>query len=447
MATTTKTVTENYESTHKATWTINYTRNDIQVTGATFKLKPLAISVKYVASGKNRGSFETDYDAIYNGNTIGIFRAVYPSDYMVTGNTYSVPSTNSLSDTFTTSNWFNSSNKTQRSVTISYQSNDIYLASWRYATDDWYNGWDTTTQGNIGSAYITLDAPPSVTIGTPTYSNPQYAGLGTYSVPLTTLSAQYGGDITKVTLTVGSDSTVQTYSSQTVSSQTISVTPSVAGDFTPTLKVEDSRGQVTTRTLSDITVNGYSAPSLNFDVFRTNSSGVRDDEGAYGLIRSTITFTDVIATITQPGVTINGTTTNNVTWYSAYNSSTGVSSAISDWTTISSGDTIFGLVNGSFSTANSYVIGVTVTDSEGESSQEVTQTLSTAFYTIDFQAGGKEIAFGAPANDNVSTYPNGLLKCQMELRLALDTTASPGTIDGDIYAAITVLGWDSDVIV
>lgn len=29
----------------------------------------------------------------------------------------------------------------------------------------------------------------------------------------------------------------------------------------------------------------------------------------------------------------------------------------------------------------------------------------------------------------------------------LDTTASPGTTDGDLYAAIVALGWQSDVIV
>lgn len=36
------------------------------------------------------------------------------------------------------------------------------------------------------------------------------------------------------------------------------------------------------------------------------------------------------------------------------------------------------------------------------------------FYTIDFQAGGKEIAVGAPANDDTSNHPNGLFKCVMD---------------------------------
>lgn len=31
-------------------------------------------------------------------------------------------------------------------------------------------------------------------------------------------------------------------------------------------------------------------------------------------------------------------------------------------------------------------------------------------------------------------------------RFALDETAAPGTVDGDLYAAIVALGWDSEVI-
>lgn len=31
-------------------------------------------------------------------------------------------------------------------------------------------------------------------------------------------------------------------------------------------------------------------------------------------------------------------------------------------------------------------------------------------------------------------------------KITLDTTAAPGTIDGDLYAAIVALGWENDVI-
>lgn len=33
-----------------------------------------------------------------------------------------------------------------------------------------------------------------------------------------------------------------------------------------------------------------------------------------------------------------------------------------------------------------------------------------------------------------------------EGRISLDTAAAPGTTDGDLYAAIVALGWQSDVI-
>ena len=40
--------------------------------------------------------------------------------------------------------------------------------------------------------------------------------------------------------------------------------------------------------------------------------------------------------------------------------------------------------------------------------------------------------------ENVDDLLEGLIN--------LDTTASPGTTDGDLYAAIVALGWDSHVI-
>lgn len=42
---------------------------------------------------------------------------------------------------------------------------------------------------------------------------------------------------------------------------------------------------------------------------------------------------------------------------------------------------------------------------------------------------------------------NGDLSLTNNLKLGFDTTAASGTTDGDLYAAITALGWQSDVIV
>ena len=59
------------------------------------------------------------------------------------------------------------------------------------------------------------------------------------------------------------------------------------------------------------------------------------------------------------------------------------------------------------------------TDTAQGSSTPITQILSTAYYTIDFKAGGKEIAFGSPANDDLTDIDGkdcsdiGLFKCEM----------------------------------
>lgn len=41
---------------------------------------------------------------------------------------------------------------------------------------------------------------------------------------------------------------------------------------------------------------------------------------------------------------------------------------------------------------------------------------------------------------------NGDLSLTNNLKLGLDTTAASGTTDGDLYAAIVALGWQSEVI-
>lgn len=59
-------------------------------------------------------------------------------------------------------------------------------------------------------------------------------------------------------------------------------------------------------------------------------------------------------------------------------------------------------------------LSVIAEDSYGKSAPK-SITIPIPFYTIDFQAGGKEVAIGAPANDDTSNHPNGLFKCGMDL--------------------------------
>ena len=59
-------------------------------------------------------------------------------------------------------------------------------------------------------------------------------------------------------------------------------------------------------------------------------------------------------------------------------------------------------------------LSVIAEDSYGKSAPK-SITIPIPFYTIDFQAGGKEVAVGSPANDDTSNRPYGLFKCGMDL--------------------------------
>lgn len=503
MGTLSKSLTENYES-KLSTWTFTASCNDVSVTGSTFSVPLPTVTAKYVYSGKNV-AYVTDFH---------IYPVVGSSSYSSNWSNFTYgggdlalnPWASNASKTLsrtgggtvlsdrTTSSFFKASNKTERTITLTYICNLISADSAIKSSDGYiymgndgqlrYPDYGATGSFTATTANITLNVPPTVMYDTPVYSTPHYAGLGAYSVTVTSAEAQYGGDIQTITLTVGSDSVTQNYSTATVTNQTLAITPSIAGTFTPTLEVTDSRGQVTTVNLEQITVNAYTAPSISFDLQRTNGSGIPNAEGEHGLVTASISYTDAIADLTPPTVAVrdeNGNlVTSSATWYETWDATNGVSDAV-NWTDYNpqSPATLYAVVsatNSSFSPNESYTVSITPTDNQGGVAQTITQTLSTGFFTIDFKAGGKEIAFGLPANDNLTSYPNGLFKCGMDAIFndtvtingnltatgdtalttgdteienpyySLDTTASPGTTDGDLYAAITALGWENDVI-
>ena len=68
------------------------------------------------------------------------------------------------------------------------------------------------------------------------------------------------------------------------------------------------------------------------------------------------------------------------------------------------------------SESDTLTLTVIATDSYG-SSQASSVKIPISFYTMDVQAGGKEIAFGGLANDDVSDYPEGLFECNMSFKL------------------------------
>ena len=500
MATITKTMKENSGdagSTVYATWTVSWTGTDYNLTsvGQTISIASPVFKAKYVQRSSSPEDGAKGYGSVNAGDYLYI--GTYPyykyiriskiraAGAMTSGTTYTINdgSESALPYVLTDANIksiFNYHTAEISSVPIYIDGYNTFRSYARWQGSD-VN--DTEYSGNltfspIGTFYYqcppALSSDPTMSKNT---STGYFAGLTTvsFSIPITysqsgtTGTAKYGGYIKKIEVSIGTQVETLSFdaSSKPTSTQTISMLLANAGTFTPTITITDSRNQTATYPFSEITVNPYNVPSVSFDVYRTNDVGIKNDEGHYALIQSTISYTDEAATLTEPSIQIDGVDLSNltdasVTWYKTWSNTNGVSNVISDWTTLVPQNhmvTIYGLIDwdydttGNFAEDTSYQITLVANDSLNGHSTPITQTMSTAFYTIDFQAGGKEIAFGAPANDDLTNiggndYSNeGLFKCRMHTLFEQDVNTN-GNIEavdvnasGDISANnITVSG-------
>lgn len=376
---------------------INFTIPTVQATlSGTYVSSPF-----YVGLGRvyTQGSGWSSYGAgliLKYGSSQLKYLTANSTGQTSAGNYINLTWAESATVSLTTSNYFNSSNSTTRSVTFNLVAPSGCSAT-TYNTS--YQGGTSCTNGTertLSTITVTLNVPPAYTLSALSTDTPYiYTGLTTASVTVSSLSAKYGGTITDATLTIGNQTASRT------DNGTLSILLNAVGTFTPTVTVTDSRGQTTTKTLDPITVNGYVAPSLSFDVERTTSTGTPDDEGAYATVDATLTFTDVVADAVAPTIVVTDNDgvaqTVSTTWYST-RASDGTLSGSVTWANVSSGDTVYGLVSitGGFNTQKSYEIALTPEDSQSTGTT-ITQTLATAFYTLDFLAGGHGIAFGKPA--------------------------------------------------
>lgn len=441
-------------------YTITYPKSSINITGATFNiddLLPTGVTTKMTWSSEYAYNGESGIGFYFpqkTGTGNAYVRFAFSYGRWANGATKTLSKTAGTSATFNTEDYFNSSNPTSRTYSITYEIVPLFFFNGKNiwtdvedasAINKCYNvGWATVSL----SQTLVLDVPPTATVSALSFDTPYiYAGLTTASVTVSDTAAYYDGTISDVTLVIGAQS------DSLSGDGTLSIALDAAGTFTPTVIVTDSRGQTYTEQLAPITVMTYTAPTVTFTAERTTSAGVPDDEGTYATCPSTFVFADAIATAIAPSVVLtdeNGTqTTPTVTWYSS-RAADGTLSGSVTWSSLSSGDTVYGLIPG-LNPNYSYQISIRPRDSEGTGTA-IVQTVSSAFYTVDFLAGGHGIAFGQPASQtgfycNMDTHILGSAEFGDDVYIDLPDYQTTGTTDKAIYDALVALGWDSDVIV
>lgn len=388
----------------------------------------------------------------YGSTKLGVLRGY--ATYAVNADAYAnITWTTANSFTLNTSDYFNSSNSTTRSLTFSAVAPQSCTVVGYDSVDQGSDGCTNPSDKTLNNITVTLDVPPTFNSTQVSFDTPYvYTGLTTASVTISDATAYYGGTISDVTLQIG------TATDSISGDGTLSILLDTVGTFTPTVTATDSRGQTKTITLDPITVSGYNAPTVSFTADRTDSTGVPDDEGTYATLDATFRFTDVVANLIAPSVVLtdeNGTqTTPTVTWYSS-RAADGTLSGSVTWSNLSYGDTVYGLVPG-LNTNYSYQISVRPRDTQGTGTA-VIQTVAPAFYTVDFLAGGHGIAFGQPASTtgfecNMPTTFHDTVNIEGDADFGADVfielpNYSTSGVDKDIYDAVVALGWDSDVLI
>lgn len=394
-------------STATSTWTFKFysSRTESVVNGATFTLAPYSnVNRTYTnnANGKTHASAKTMYVVITDGVRRNYQNTISPTEWPPDRTRSSAP----IGSTVNTADYFNSSNPTTRTITSRQYVRAVKLQSGAYSDDEFVAPYGIATYGDVDdpgtdmSDWIdlgdfhtyTLDAPPIISNPSVTYNTSEaYADLTTATLACN-VTAQYGGNISNIVFKFGS---------QSVSGTTtpLSIRLTAEGTFTPTVTVTDSRGQTTTQNLDSVVVKACPPPAMSFTAQRTTASGVVDDEGQYATLTAVFDYASDAVALREPVVLVDGVQ-ETATWYTTRATSGAVSNAV-DWTntgSFTSPKTLYGIV-GTLDLQTSHQISVTPVDSNA-SGTTITQTLATAFYTIDFLAGGHGIAFGQPASQD-----------------------------------------------
>lgn len=342
---------------------------------------------------------------------------------------------------FSLSDLFTAANKTTRTLPVSFSitSQGTGVCSTSSGNSEGF----PVTAGNIGAlCSITLNAPPQLYCSVSS-SGRYYASVTKYKVNVTTLRAQFGGDITNCVLTVGN----QTASRTTTGTLEVTV-PSTPDTYTPTVVATDSRGQTTTKTLASITVESYACSISNPSAERILNYApyTIDDEGTNVLIRATFNFSQYTGSnLKAPTVIIDENTSATVTWYTSYSESSGFSGQVTNWNNIASGTTLYGRCTNAFAITTSYRLDITpktnITDTYSLSVSTVRINIAQAFYLLAGRPGGHGLGIGK--KPNADDFEIGIdAVFEEDIFIHLDTTAASGT-DHDIIAEINSRSWSS----
>lgn len=416
------TVTKTYTSNNNTTFTLQAIGSNVTATGSTFSVSGPTLKGKYAHNSYNFNAFYSEVNGIIciGQREGGSFSWSLDKSSTAKNTLYTYSSLSTMiPNTFNTADVFTSNNRTTRTLNIDFKTSHVYfnvavVTGGHPSTEDEYSTNNHQTWSGI--ATVTLNAPPTATIGNLTKDLPDYySGKTTVSVALTDIEAKYGGSIDSIKLEVGnnSETRVYIYPVQPSSTETLSM---ILGGYTseatitPKVTITDSRGQTTSYSLSPITILPYTVPA-SVKVSRINSSTFKaDDEGTNAVIQVRIEYNPFTGNyLTRPTTTIDGTiidndsmSTHDVTWYTSWSANEGFSGAVT-WGSYqpTSPVILYGKVVHTFDTNTTYTIGLTPITTMG-SGAEVTDLLPQAFYLLSAVAGGHGLGIGM----KVPTSPN-----------------------------------------
>jgi len=298
-------------------------------------------------------------------------------------------------------------------------------------TVDTYNG--STKVGSVSTSF-TVNVPNSVV---PTLSNFTLTGNNLFNTYLLSNISTVTANITGASGTYGS-----TISSYKISGQGLSVTASSgtstvlpASTFKYTATVTDSRGRTASKTAS-VTVLNYSKPDLSALIVR----------GVYDLVNDTFTVDEAEGTTLRiiPTYSYTSLSGNSLSSKTASGNNLNVTLGNSEEAVYLGKPTSSGAV-GKFSTDNSFVITVKVTDLVGYTTT-ITVNVPTGITVLDVYKDGKGLAIGkvAEKSDTLDiAYKNLVLNGQSifgliypigAIYMSVNST-SPATLFGGTWVA------------